>query len=53
MLRWVMPATPVTFIMASNHVVEHEDLLIASASSAGPKPEQVVAAAQALGVVWD
>jgi hypothetical protein len=34
-----------------HHVVEHEDLLIAFASSAGLKPEQVAAAAQSLGVV--
>ena len=36
-----------------HHVVEHEELLVAFASSAGLKPEQVAAAAQALGVVWD
>jgi hypothetical protein len=36
-----------------HHVVEHEDLLVAFASSAGLKPEQVAAAAQALGVRWD
>ena len=36
-----------------HHVVEHEELLIAFASSAGLKPEQVAAAAQALGVRWD
>jgi hypothetical protein len=36
-----------------HHVVEHEDLLIAFASSAGLKPEQVAAAAQALGVIWE
>ena len=36
-----------------HHVVEHENLLVAFASSAGLKPEQVAAAAQALGVDWD
>jgi hypothetical protein len=36
-----------------HHVVEHEELLVAFASLAGLKPEQVAAAAQALGVRWD
>ena len=36
-----------------HHVVEHETLLVAFVSSAGLKPEQVAAAARALGVVWE
>lgn len=35
------------------HIVQDEALLVAFASSAGLKPEQVAAAAMALGVRWD
>lgn len=52
-MRTVVHAAPRLTGTFMHHAVEHEDLLIAFASSAGLKPEQVAAAAQALGVVWD
>jgi hypothetical protein len=36
-----------------HHIVESEPLLVEFAASAGLKPEQVAAAAQALGVRWE
>ena len=36
-----------------HHIVENESLLIEFAASAGLKPEQVAAAAQALGMRWE
>ena len=36
-----------------HHLVQDEGLLVAFAASAGLKPEQVAAAAQALGVRWE